>query len=269
MSLGKVVESMRAGLHRMHSDAVYPVAADLKNAWVRERPSTPLSPLEQVFWDNQGRAIDKWLHYLPIYERHFAPYRNSPVKVLEIGVQNGGSAQLWREWFGPEAVIFGIDINPDCARANGEVAQIRIGSQADPDFLRKVVAEMGGLDIVIDDGSHVMEHLHASFRTLFPLLAEGGVYLVEDLHTAYWPKFGGGYGRKSSFLETAKTLIDDMHCWYHKFGQQEKASANALGGLHFYDSVLVIDKASMAPPRRAITGKEHVTNVIEKLERKK
>ena len=121
---------------------------------------------------------------------------------------------------------------------------------------------MGGLDVVIDDGSHVMEHLHASFRTLFPLLSDGGVYLVEDLHTAYWPQYGGGYGRKSSFIETAKTLIDDMNCWYHQFGQQEKASANALGGLHFYDSIVVIDKIPMSVPRRALTGTEVVTSVF-------
>ncbi len=146
--------------------------------FVTEKPDCYQGHIEQFFWENEGRAIDKWLHYLPIYERHFAPFRNAPVRVLEIGVQNAGSAQMWRDWFGPDAILYGIDIDPDCAEANGGSAQIRIGSQADPDFLRRVVKEMGGLDVVIDDGSHVMSHIHESFCTLFPLLSEGGVYLV-------------------------------------------------------------------------------------------
>ncbi|NBB98514.1 MAG: class I SAM-dependent methyltransferase [Alphaproteobacteria bacterium] len=235
---------------------------DPSDPWVHEKPAAYAGQMDRFFWENTGRAIDKWVHYLPIYERHFAPFRNSAVKVLEIGVQNGGSARMWRDWFGPEAVIFGIDINPACAAANGEVAQIRTGSQDDSAFLEQVVSEMGGVDIVIDDGSHVMAHIHSSFRTLYPRLSDGGVYLVEDLHCAYWKDFGGGYRAPSSFIETAKGLVDDMHAWYHGNGQLEAASANALGGVHFYDSVIVIDKKTMTPPRRALTGTEAVTDTF-------
>ncbi|TVP71993.1 MAG: class I SAM-dependent methyltransferase [Rhodobacteraceae bacterium] len=264
MILSGIDQRMRAKLRRISGEVVEAPAQDPAAQLVTQKPAQYSGAMEEFFWENKERAIHKWLHYLPIYERHFAAFRNRPVKVLEIGVQNGGSARMWRDWFGPEAVIFGIDIDPDCAVANGEAAQIRIGSQADPEFLRATVAEMGGLDVVIDDGSHVMSHIHESFRTLFPLLSEGGVYLVEDLHTAYWSDFEGGYRRQSSFLETAKTMIDDMHCWYHGFGQQERASANALGGLHFYDSIVVIDKVAMTPPRRAITGSAHIKDETRK-----
>ena len=222
--------------------------------WVDEKPARYSGEIERFFWENTDRAIDKWVHYLPLYERYFAPFRHRPVRVLEIGVQNGGSARMWRDWFGPEAILFGVDIDPACAQLDGESARVRIGSQDDATFLRSVVAEMGGLDVVIDDGSHVMSHIHSSFRTLFPLLSEGGVYLVEDLHTAYWADYEGGYRRRSSFLETVKIMIDDMHCWYHGSGQMERASADMLGGLHVHDSLVVIDKAAMHPPRRAMTG---------------
>lgn len=164
---------------------------------------------------------------------------------------------MWRDFLGPEAVIFGIDIDPACAAANGEAAQVRIGSQDDPGFLQDVIAEMGGVDLVIDDGSHVMAHIEASFRTLFPQLSDGGVYLIEDLHTAYWPDYGGGFRSSGSFIEKAKALIDDMHHWYHGLGQAEAVTANAVGGLHFYDSIIVIDKIKVGPPKRAIVGTDN------------
>ena len=105
---------------------------------------------------NEGVKVHKWHHYLPLYDRYFGQYRGTPVKFLEIGVNNGGSLQMWRRYFGPDAVICGIDINPDCAQYDGQSGMVRIGSQDDPEFLASVIEEMGGIDAVLDDGSHRM-----------------------------------------------------------------------------------------------------------------
>ena len=83
-------------------------------------------------------------------------------------------------------VIFGIDVDPKCAAFDG-TAVVRIGSQDDPKFLRDVAAEMKGIDVVLDDGSHVGRHQRASFDVLFPLLSDGGIYIIEDVCTSYWP----------------------------------------------------------------------------------
>lgn len=213
-------------------------------------------PLERLFWSNDGPVVHKWPHYFPIYERHFGPFRDRPVRFLEIGVSKGGSLDLWRRYFGADAVIFGIDIDPACAAFDGRSAQVRIGSQDDPAFLEAVVAEMGGLDLVLDDGSHDSIHIRASLDVLFPYLAEGGVYMIEDLHAAYWPEFSGGYGRASSFMESAKTLIDDLHHWHHHRGQKIAATRDALTGLHIYDSIVVLDKARPAMPYHAKRGRD-------------
>lgn len=155
-----------------------------------------------LFYGYDGdHLINKWNHFLPIYSRLFAPYRNGmpdgrPLRFLEIGVYEGGSLDLWRRFFGESAILYGIDVDPRCAVFDGRAAQVRIGSQADPAFLRSVVAEMGGVDIVLDDGSHVASHQRVSFETLFPLLAEDGLYVAEDLHTSYWRDYEGGYRRK-------------------------------------------------------------------------
>jgi Methyltransferase domain len=223
-----------------------------------DRPATEGSAteVEELFWSNDGPIVHKWHHYLPIYDRYLTPWRGRPVRMLEIGVSRGGSMALWRKFLGPDAVLFGIDIDPGCAAFNGQAAEVRIGSQADPDFLRAVVEEMGGLDIVLDDGSHVSKHIRASLDTLYPLLADGGLYIIEDLHACYWGNFGGGYRRAGSFIEVVKEMIDDMHHWYHDKGQEIAATAGYLGAMHVHDSLVVLEKIAVTPPRHTQRGRE-------------
>ncbi|MBY4891718.1 class I SAM-dependent methyltransferase [Rhodobacteraceae bacterium N5(2021)] len=209
---------------------------------------------EQYFWSNEGTAIDKWHSYLPVYDRYFAPFRDKVPRMLEIGVQNGGSMQMWRDYFGPDAVLFGIDIEPECAKLNGLAGQVRIGSQADRAFLKSVIDEMGGVDIVLDDGSHQMSHIRASLQTLMPLLSENGLYFIEDLACSYWGSFGGGRGRPGTTLEMAKDLIDDMHHWYHDGHVNWPEFKNMIGGMHIHDQILLLDKASVPEPKRTMRG---------------
>ncbi|MFN4153720.1 MAG: class I SAM-dependent methyltransferase [Paracoccaceae bacterium] len=223
-----------------------------------ERPvlARAATPMEDIFWSNTGPVVHKWHHYLPIYDRYFGPWRDRPLRMLEIGVSKGGSLSMWRKYFGPEAVIFGIDIDPTCARFDGISAQVRIGSQADAGFLRSVVEEMGGVDIVLDDGSHWSEHMKASLDVLYPLLSDGGVYMIEDTHACYWRDYGGGHGHPASFLETVKDMVDDLHHWYHPLGQTVTATAGHLSGLHLHDSIVVLEKAQVSAPRHSHRGQE-------------
>lgn len=208
---------------------------------------------EKIFFENEGERIHKWMHYLPIYDRIFGPFRGTPVRFLEIGVYRGGSLKMWREFFGPDAVIFGIDIDPACAQYNGRHAQVRIGSQDDPAFLRSVVAEMGGVDVVLDDGSHVASHQRASFDALFPLLEQDGLYAIEDLHTAYWWEFEGGLRRNATAIEFLKDKIDDMHQHYVDGRRNTDAAIPPIESIQFFDSIAVITK-------RAQKARVHVMN---------
>lgn len=208
-----------------------------------------------IYTGMTGALVHKWHHYLPLYDRYFSPWRGKPVRFLEIGVAKGGSMTMWRKWFGPEAVIFGIDINPKCARFDGIDGQVRIGSQADPAFLKRVVEEMGGVDIVLDDGSHQMEHIRTSLECLFPRLSVGGIYMIEDLHTAYMPSFGGGLETPENFFRVLSRMIDDMHRWYHRQPVQHKGLAKWMTGFHVHDSIVVIDKAAVLRPTTSRVGK--------------
>ena len=162
---------------------------------------------------------------------------------------------MWRQFFGPDAVIFGIDINPDCKQvADGDV-HVRIGSQADPDFLAAVVAEMGGVDVVLDDGSHIASHQRASFDALFPVVTDGGLYAVEDLATAYWRGWEGGYHRRGTFIEVAKGLIDDMHAWYHPHAPKYPAARDDIYAMTWFDSVLAMEKRHKPQPMHIQRGR--------------
>lgn len=200
----------------------------------------------ELFFSNSGPLAHKWLHYLPIYDDLLKGYIGSSVRMLEIGVFQGGSLALWRKYLGQDATIYGVDIKPECAQLDGQHAHVRIGSQDDEGFLRRVVEEMGGLDVVLDDGSHVARHQRASFETLFPLLADGGLYIIEDLHTAYWWDFGGGLRRSGSAIEFLKAKVDEMHAHYFR-NRAGRHPDSDIESIQFYDSIAVVKKRKQLP----------------------
>jgi hypothetical protein len=212
-------------------------------------------PLSSLFFGNKDRIVDKWLQYFPVYERYLSAYRGQSFKMLEIGVFKGGSLKMWRDYFGQDAVLWGIDIDPACADFVSQPNQVRIGSQDDAAFLRRVVDEMGGIDVVLDDGSHIAHHQRTSFDTLFPLLSDGGLYIIEDTHTSYWAHpWGGGFGRKGTAIEFAKSMIDHMHHWYHGRSSRIPGSDGILA-VHFHDSMIIIEKGAPVRPIRTQVGK--------------
>jgi Methyltransferase domain len=207
-----------------------------------------LTPMHRAFYENAGSVVHKWRHYLSIYDRHLSRYRGTQVRFLELGVYRGGSLRMWRKYFGDSAIIFGIDIDESCRRYNGEAGQVRIGSQDDPKFLKSVVDEMGGIDVVLDDGSHVASHQKASFDILFPLVSSRGTYICEDTHTAYWRgTHEGGYRRGTTFIERAKLLIDDLHGEFHRRSLSVPDAYRVISGVHFYNSIVVIEKSPQEP----------------------
>jgi len=210
--------------------------------------------LAQIYSSEKEGEAHKWHHYIPIYEKYFEKYRGQKVRFLEIGVSKGGSLRMWREYLGPNAVIFGIDIDKDCLRFNGVYAEVRIGSQDDSSFLTSVVKEMGGIDVVLDDGSHKMQHIAASLRILFPQLNFGGTYLVEDLHAAYWKSYGGGYNSKGNFFRIIPSLINDIHSRYHPYGKESVLAKDGVSSIHIHDSIVVLEKEISYPPTHSRVG---------------
>ena len=172
--------------------------------------------LATLFFQHRGKAVDKWEQYLGIYERELAPFleTNQAVRLLEIGVQNGGSLELWSEYLPAGSEIVGIDIDPKVGSLtfNGSV-QAHVVDATDE---WKIAALLGGrlFDVIIDDGSHVSSDVIATFKLLFGRLAFGGKYIIEDLHASYWPSFGGGLHVGASAIEFLKGLVDALNADY-------------------------------------------------------
>lgn len=107
------------------------------------------------------------------------------------------------------------------------------------------------------DGSHIAKHQRASLTTFFPLLTNGGVYAVEDLHTSYWRSFGGGYRYGAGFIKVVKQLIDDMHGWYHGRGDRGGLeAATQVPKITIYDSLVFIHKAARQRPANVRFGQK-------------
>lgn len=191
------------------------------------------------FLENKGKGITKPVHYLPVYERHLERFRNQSIVFWEIGVADGGSLHMWQKYLGPFAKVVGIDIDPECKTHGNWQVDVCIGDQADTVFLQSVIDKHGFPDVVIDDGSHKMDDVCATFDFLYDKVQNNGVYLVEDLHTAYWESFGGGLHKEDTFIERCKPLIDSLNARHNGL---ERKFADSTFSMHFYDSIVVFEK---------------------------
>jgi 23S rRNA U2552 (ribose-2'-O)-methylase RlmE/FtsJ len=225
-----------------------------------------MNELEIYFKENTGRLSCKWQHYFEIYDKHFSRFRGMEIIILEIGVFQGGSLQMWRNYFGPKAKIYAIDIDPRCKELEEEGIQIFIGSQSDRNFLRKIMKTIPPVDILIDDGGHFMKQQIVAFEELFNHIKQDGVYLCEDCHTSYWWKYGGGYKRRGTFIEYSKNWIDYINAHHSRSGRLKVNEVTLnVKSLHYYDSIVVLEKGKRERSAVLTTGKAFFEIPVEKM----
>ena len=139
--------------------------------------------------------VQKWTSYLPAYEQHFAHLRGAPeVRVLELGVQSGGSLRMWLEYFGPTSSVAGADVDPRTRAHESTRVRIFVGDVGKTDFLQALCTNAGPFDMILDDASHFIWHQRSAFTFLYHncLRADRrSVYVVEDIGSNYYPKYGG------------------------------------------------------------------------------
>jgi cephalosporin hydroxylase len=159
--------------------------------------------------------------------------------LLEIGIQRGASLRMWEEFL-PNATIFAIDINPACTQFATDRTKVSIGDQSSPAFLKTVVDEARQpFDMIIDDGSHRMDHHQASLTYLWPHLREGGWYAIEDLHTCFSEEYEGGYNKPGTTIERIfKPLLDSMN-----YGAAPAPFVPGIESMHVYRGIVVLFKA--------------------------
>jgi hypothetical protein len=206
------------------------------------------------YMTNRGRPIGKWVHYFTAFERHLSSKVNQEVVVLEIGVAGGGSAQMWQRYFGPRATIVGVDIDENCKIHEVNGVYVRIGDQSNPNFLQSLLDEFGAPDIVIDDGSHRMDHVIKTFNYLYPHMPKNAVYIVEDMHTAYWESYQGGLNSRLNFINYAKSIVDQMHYRWKRDVITRSEIADNTFFVGFYDSIVVFEKGLLRRVEAPVIG---------------
>lgn len=202
----------------------------------------PSNPLEDYYFKGSHNVMYKWWHYFEVYHIFLKKYIGTEARILEIGVFNGGSMTMWGNYFGRKSIIVGIDVDEKCKQYEEDNIHICIGSQGDVDFLKNVSEKWGPFDVVIDDGSHMMQHQIITFETLFPLLRENGVYICEDCHTSYMHDYGGGYKESSTFIEYSKNFADYVNSQHINEKKQNDSIADHVKACHYYDSMVIVEK---------------------------
>lgn len=148
-----------------------------------------------------GRGIWKWSNSLDMYQKHFTPLAGKPLNLVEIGVQSGGSIEMWHAVLGEQCHVYGIDINKACTQFTDATTTITIGDQADEkmwDAFYANTLQGKGLDILIDDGGHEAHQMEVTLRRAFPHMNPGGFIAIEDIH--------GRHYTQSFFYPAAKSI---------------------------------------------------------------
>jgi hypothetical protein len=175
--------------------------------------------------------------YTDHYARHLRPMRRSARAVLEIGIGEyddpflgGNSLRMWRSYL-PNATIYGVDIYEKRFDPEPRLVTLQ-ADQSDPASLRRIFDTCATFDVIVDDGSHVGSDIITSFSVLFPSLRVGGLYVIEDLETAYWPDHGGGPpGTAGTAVALVQSLIDEVN-----------VGPRPVAAVHAYNNIVFIEK---------------------------
>lgn len=202
----------------------------------QEKNERTISPLEAYFENHkEGPGIWKWRHYFDIYHRHLQKFIGKEVNIVEVGIYSGGSLGMWREYFGSQCHIYGIDIEPACKCYENESTTVLIGDQEDREFWRKTLKSMPPIDILIDDGGHMPNQQKVTLEETLPYIKPGGVYICEDIH-----------GDDNSFSSYASGHISHLN----KFDFVNLSNyQRAVHSMHFYPFVTVIEKYENRPTK--------------------
>lgn len=208
----------------------------------KEAAEPGVNPLLDYFLAHKtGPGLWKWMHYFDIYHRHFSKFIGREIHVLEVGIYSGGSLGMWREYFGENCRIYGVDIEPACLSYKAEGIDVFIGDQSDRNFWKRFKESVPKVDILIDDGGHAPEQQRITLEEMLPHIQPGGVYLCEDIVSM--PNNFAGY-------------ISGLLCNMNASRREEEifdapfipsAFQAAVQSIHQYPYVTVIEKHDRNP----------------------
>ena len=176
--------------------------------------------------------------YFQAYEEIFNKYVGKKITFVEVGVLHGGSLFMWREYFGKEARIIGIDLHPKAKELEKYGFEIYIGSQSDKSFWKGFFAKVGKIDILLDDGGHGNDQQIITLTESIHNTNDDGIIAIEDVHTNYMKRFGNP--SKHSFVNYSKYLINFVNSRFPDTKIKKNDFKNKIYSVSFYESIVAI-----------------------------
>lgn len=210
------------------------------------------SVLHNHFKNHTNYGTIKWEQYLPIYNKLLAPFilQGNPINLMEIGILNGGSLEIWQKFLPEGSHITGVDISADCKKMQyNEYIEVCIGDISKGELINHELKDKT-FDVIVDDASHFCCNVLDNFNNTFDKLNLGGLYIIEDCHASYWKEWGGGLHGQDSTIEHFKKLVDALNYYYFKnrtiLNAKDKEFYekyhSQIASITFYDSIIVIEK---------------------------
>lgn len=192
------------------------------------------------FFKRSKYFSSKHKNYFEIYDNLFSKYRNKKIIFVEIGIFSGGSLFMWQKFFGKKAKIIGIEFNPLAKRFEKYGFNIEIGDQSSDDFWKKFYSKYGKVDIVLDDGGHTNYQQIITANHCIPNIKNGGMHIVEDVHTSYMKKKWYNPSRYS-FINYSKKLVDDINSRFPGLKQQKFSLKRYIYSIQYFESITVFN----------------------------
>jgi hypothetical protein len=167
-----------------------------------------MKTLEEISLGYKSDKGSIYHNYLEIYEKYFSKYRDSLENFLEIGLWEGESIRMWRDYFNVGNLV-GADIL-DLSHIELKDTIILLGDQSVRADLESIIDKSyNEFDIIIDDGGHMMHQQQITLGCMFKYLKSGGVFVIEDLHTC----------GNSAYTRDGDTQTIDMLHTFNSTGQ--------------------------------------------------
>jgi hypothetical protein len=186
---------------------------------------------------NSKYLSSKHIKYFKVYDELFSKYKNKKITLIEIGVQNGGSLDVWKKYFLNGSRIIGIDANPKCESLKKDGFEIIIGDQSDPVFWHSLFKKIGHVDIVIDDGGHTNYQQILTAICCVPKIKDNGILIIEDTHSSYLAKFKNP--SKYSFINFVKKTIDDINFTFPGFNNFKFSLNKYIYAIEVLESLVI------------------------------
>jgi hypothetical protein len=183
----------------------------------------------------------KYSNYFHIYEKLFSSFRGKKITFVEIGVLSGGSLFMWKKYFGNDARIIGVELNPDAKKFEDYGFEIFIGNQSDPNFWNEFFKKTGNVDIILDDGGHTNYQQIITSSFCIPHINDNGIMAVEDVFHSYGLSYGAkGFFNPSkfSFINFCKKTIDDINFRFPGAKKFQFSLNKFVYSLEFFESIV-------------------------------